>query len=169
MKYKNHIILLTLLFSLATTFSFAQSFLVLEKMGTKKRFVYHAGQQISYQLKGHKSMNQRLVTGISDSAFVANNDTILFSTVKMVHIGNKRESGLLTTAGPILISAGVIILAIDVINRGLIQDGDYTWDSGIGTTSAALVSSGALIILLRKNKKNLSSNGWWRLRKAAIY
>ncbi len=169
MKYKNHIIFLTLFFSLATTFSFAQSFLVLEKMGTKKRFVYHIGQQLNYQLQGHKSFESSLITNILDSAFVTNNDTIPFSTIKMVNISNKREAGILTTAGPILISAGVIILAIDIINRGLIQDGDYSWDSGIGVTSAALVTSGALIMILKKNKKNLSDNGWWRLRKAEIY
>jgi len=168
LKYKKYIIL-SLLFSLATTFSFGQSFLVLEKMGTKKRFVYHIGQQINYQLIGHKSMEQSLLTAILDSAFVTRNDTILFKSVKKIHIGNKRELSILSTAGPILISAGVIILAIDIINRGLVQDGGYTWDSSIGVASAALITSGALIILLRKNKKNLSSKGWWRLRKATIY
>ncbi len=168
LKYKKHITL-TILFGLAITFSFAQSFLVLEKMGTKKRYVYHIGQQINYQIEGKKGMEQRILTHILDSAFITHNDTIPFSTIKMVHIGHKRESGLLTTAGPVLIMAGVAILAIDVINRGLIQDGDYTWDSGIGVASAALVTSGALIMVLRKNKKNLSNNGWWRLRKAVIY
>ncbi len=138
-------------------------------MGTKKRFVYNIGEQINYQLVGQKTMKMSLLTNILDSAFVVNNDTIPFSAIKTVNIGNKRERGILSTAGPILISAGVIILAIDFINRGIVQEGDYTWDSGIGVTSATLITSGALIILLRKNKKNLSSKGWWRLRKATIY
>ncbi len=168
MKYKKHI-LLVLIFSTLTTVSFSQSFLVLEKMGTKKRFTYNIGEKIYFQQKGHDSPENAILTNILDSAFVANNDTIPFNSIKMVHIGNKRESNLLTTAGPILISAGVVILAIDYINRGLIQEGGYTWDSGIGVTSAALVTSGALIILLRKNKKKISENGWWRLRKASIY
>ncbi len=168
MKYRNHITL-TLLFSLASTFSVAQTFLVLEKMGTKKRFVFNIGEQINYQLVGQKTKEMRLLTNILDSAFVVNNDTIPFSTISMVNIGNKRQSGILTTAGPILIYAGVIILAVDFINRGLVQEGEYTWDSGIGLTSAALVTSGALIMVLRKNKKKIGSNGWWRLRKATIY
>jgi len=168
LKYKKHI-LLVLIFSTLTTVSFSQSFLVLEKMGTKKRFTYNIGEKIYFQQKGHDSPENAILTNILDSAFVANNDTIPFNSIKMVHIGNKRESNLLTTAGPILISAGVVILAIDYINRGLIQEGGYTWDSGIGVTSAALVTSGALIILLRKNKKKISENGWWRLRKASIY
>jgi len=162
-------IALTLLFSFVSIFSFAQTFLVLEKMGTKKRYVFNLGQEINYQIAGNKSMEKRLLTNILDSAFVSYNDTIPFNTIKMVNIGNKREAGILNTAGPILITAGVVILAIDFINRGIVQDDGYTWDSGIGVTSAALVTSGALIIFLRKNKKNISEKGWWRLRKAEIY
>jgi len=168
LKYKKHI-LFALIFSAATTYSFSQSFLVLEKMGTKKRFTYNIGEKIYFQQKGHDSPENAMLTNILDSAFVANNDTIPFNSIKMVHIGSKREPGILTTAGPVLISAGIVILAIDYINRGIVQDGGYTWDSGIGVTSAALVTSGALIILLRKNKKKISKNGWWRLRKASIY
>jgi len=168
LKYKNHISL-TLFFSLAITFSFAQSFLVLEKMGTKKRFTYNIGEQINYQLLGGESSETSILTNILDSAVVFNNDTILFSSFKMVNIGNKRESNILTTAGPILISAGVVIFAIDFINRGLVQEGGYTWDSGIGITSTALITTGALIMILRKNKKKISDKKWWRLRKAEIY
>lgn len=168
MKHKNYITL-TFLFSFAISFSFAQSFLVLEKMGTKKRFVYNIGEQINYQLVGQKSIETSLITNILDSAIVSNNDTIHFSTIKMVNIGSKRESTILTTAGPMLVAAGVVILAIDFINRGLIQEGGYTWDTGIGVASTALIASGALIMVLRKNKKNITENGWWRLRKAEIY
>ncbi len=168
MKYKKHIIL-AFFFNIIISLSFAQSFLVLEKMGTKKRFVYNLGQQIDFQLKGHKSIEHKMLTNISDSAFISNNDTIPFNSVKLIHIGNKRKSGIASTAGPGLVAAGALIVAIDAINRGLIQDGGYTWDTGVGATSAALVTSGSLIMILKKNKKNLSENSWWRLRKAEIY
>ena len=151
------------------TFSFAQTFMVLEKMGTKKRFIYYIGEQINYQIEGQKTFESSLITNILDSGFVANNDTIPFSSLTSINIKNRRESGIVDAAGPILISAGVVLLAIDAINRGLVQEGGYTWDAGIGTTSAVLVTTGALIILLKKNKVNLKENGWWRLRKAAIY
>lgn len=143
--------------------------MVLEKMGTKKRYMYYIGEQINYQLLGQKTFESSLVTNILDSGFVANNDTISFSTISSVNIKNKRKLTIVDAAGPVLISAGVILFAIDAINRGIVQEGGYTWDSGIGTTSAILVTTGALIIILKKNKVNLKENGWWRLRKAAIY
>lgn len=167
MIYKKHIAL-TLIFSFSILFSFAQTFLVLEKMGTKKRFVYYTGQQIEYQLVGHKSFNRSTITNILDSSIVTNNDTISFSVINTINVKNKREAGIVSAAGPVLISAGVVLLAIDAINRGLVQEGGYTWDSGIGATSAILVTTGALIMVLKKNKKSVKENGWWRLRKVAI-
>ena len=167
MIYKKHITL-TFIFSFSILFAFSQTFLVLEKMGTKKRFVYHTGQQIEYQLAEHKSFERNTITNILDSALVTNNDTISFSEISTVNVKSKRETGIVSAAGPVLISAGVVLLAIDAINRGLIQEGGYTWDSGIGATSAILVTTGALIMVLKKDKKNVKENGWWRLRKVAI-
>lgn len=168
MNFEKHISLTILLLAVGTI-SIAQTFMVLEKMGTKKRYMYYVGEQVNYQLNNSKSFERGAITNILDSAFVTNSDTIYFSSVATVNISNKRESTIVDAAGPVLISAGVVLLAIDVINRGLVQEGGYTWDSGIGTTSIALVSAGALIILLKKNKVSLKENGWWRLRKAAIY
>lgn len=160
---------LTFILLLLVTFSFAQSFMVLEKMGTKKRYIYYVGEQIEYQLDRNKSFDKNTITDIIDSAFISMNDTIPFSSINRLNIKNKKETGLVNSAGPVLISAGVVLLSIDAINRGLIQEGGYTWDSGIGTTSAILVTTGALILILNKNKISLKESGWWRLRKAAIY
>ncbi len=168
MIYKKQIVL-TLLFSFSIVFSFAQTFMVLEKMGTKKRYIYYVGQQIEYQLTGYKSFNRNLITGILDSAFVSHTDTVRFASITKVSIKHKREAGIIGAAGPALISAGVILLAIDIINRGLVQGGDYSLDSGIGTVSAILATTGALIMVLKKDKKKLGERGWWRLRKAEIY
>ncbi len=143
--------------------------MVLEKMGTKKRYIYYVGEQIEYKLSNKEAFEVNIVTNILDSAFVSNNDTIKFSAISTININNKRKSGIVDAAGPVLISAGVVLLAIDAINRGLIQEGGYTWDTGIGTASIALVTTGALIILFKKNKVNLKENGWWRLRQAAVY
>ncbi len=143
--------------------------MVLEKMGTKKRYIYYVGEQIEYRLPSQKSYNQGVVSNILDSAFVASSDTIRFSSISNINIRNKRESGIVNTAGPVLITAGVVLLAIDVINRGLVQNDGYTWDAGVGTTSAVLVTTGALIMILKKDKISLKEKGWWRLRKAEIY
>lgn len=158
---------LTFLLLLFGVTSFSQTFMVFEKMGTKKRFVYYIGEPIEYQLKGSKQFNKGVLTNFLDNAFIANNDTISFSSISKINIKPKRKVGLQNTAGPMLIAAGAVILSIDFLNRSLLQDGGYYWDTGIGTTSLALVATGGLIILLQKNKKPL--DGWWRLRKAAIY
>jgi len=168
LRLKKHISL-TILLVIIGTISIAQTFMVLEKMGTKKRYIYYVGEQIYYQLNNSKAFESGAITNILDSAFVANSDTIPFSSVASINIRSQRESTIVDAAGPVLISAGVVLLAIDAINRGLVQEGGYTWDSGVGTTSLALVTAGALIILLKKNKVSLKEKGWWRLRKAAIY
>lgn len=168
MIYKKHVTV-TLLFILLASFSFAQTFMVLEKMGTKKRYIYYIGQKIEYQLIDQKSYDRNLITTILDSAFVSRRDTIPFSSIHAINIKNKRNAGIINTAGPTLIIAGASLLAIDAINRGLIQEGGYTWDTGIGTASTILVTIGALIMVLKKDRIILNNKGWWRLRKADIY
>lgn len=164
----NKRILLTFTLFILTGATYAQTFMVLEKMGTKKRYVYYMGETIEYQLKGEKTFNSERITNILDSAFVAYNDTVSFKAVERINIKPKRKASLLNIAGPSLIIAGLGYLAIDQINKGIVQGGGgSTWDSSVATTSFIIAGTGALIIVLQKNKVPLS--GWWRLRKVNVY
>ncbi len=168
LKTIQHIAIFLLLVG-TTSQTLGQSFMVLEKMGTKKRYVYYIGQSITYREKNATEFEYGTITNLLDSAFTVANDTVLFKNVAQVNISNKRHSPLLAMAGPTLISAGVVLLAIDVINRGIVQGGGYTWEPAIGTASVALVTAGGLILLLKKNKKKLGDKAWWRLRKVEVY
>lgn len=152
---------------LLTTVTYAQTFMVLEKMGTKKRYVYYLGEDIEYLLKGQQVYDSERITHILDSAFVTQSDTIPFKTIDKINIKSKRKSSLLNAAGPSLIIAGLGFLAIDQINRGIVQGGGSSWDSSVATTSFILAGTGALLIILKKNKVPL--DGWWRLRKVSVY
>lgn len=161
------LIILTLLASFIGSLSYAQTFMVLEKMGTKKRYVYYVGEEIEFRRPGEKDFSNVRITQILDSAFVAHNDSIPFKSIDRINIKSKREPGIVNSAGPILIIAGLGYFAIDQINRGIVQSGGSSWDSSVATTSGIIAGTGALIMILRKNK--IPMDGWWRLRKVSIY
>lgn len=158
---------LTVALVILTGATYAQTFMVLEKMGTKKRYVYYMGENIEYLLKGQKVYESDRVTNILDSAFVVQSDTIPFKSIEKINVKSKRKASLLTVAGPSLIIAGLGYLVIDQINRGIVQSGGSSWDSSVATTSFIIAGTGALIIILQKNKVPL--DGWWRLRKVSVY
>ncbi|MCB0495210.1 MAG: hypothetical protein KDC79_03690 [Cyclobacteriaceae bacterium] len=164
--YKKTILVIVTLI-LVTGVTYAQTFMVLEKMGTKKRHVYYMGETIEYRLKGQKEFTSDQITNILDSAFVTQSDSIPFKSIDRINIKPKRRATLLNVAGPYLIIAGLGLTAIDLINRGVVQGGDASWDSSIGTISGILVGTGALVMILQKNKIPL--DGWWRLRKVSVY
>lgn len=158
---------LTLVFAILSGVIYAQTFMVLEKMGTKKRYVYYVGEEIQYKLPGEKDFRSARITQILDSAFVTHNDSIPFRSIDKINIKSQRKPGLLSAAGPMLIIAGLGYFAIDQINQGVVQGGGSSIDSSVVTASAIISGTGAMIMILRKNKVPLG--GWWRLRKVSIY
>ena len=152
--------LLILLIGLSVTSS-AQNFLVLEKMGTKKRFEFHKGEQMEVILNDDDFFTRITIVELKDSLITTDYETIPLSDIRAVHLMNK--SRYLKNWGPPLIAAGVILFGIDIINQTTgSNSGSYSPSAGITTASIALVGVGTIFTFAGKDKIKLKK--WWRLR-----
>jgi hypothetical protein len=140
---------------------YAQNFLVLEKMGTKKRFEFHIGEQMEIMLNDDDYFTRITILGLKDSLITTEFETLTISNIKAVRLLGK--SRYLKNWGPPLIAAGVILFGIDIINQTTgSSSGAYSPSVGITTASATLVVVGTIFTFAGKDKINLKK--WWRLR-----
>lgn len=143
---------------------FGQKFLVLEKMGTKKRFEYRISDNMDVKLGNDDYFTRITILDLSDSTISAENLEIDFSNINAVKL-NKGGS-FFKYSGPILMVAGATLLAIDLINQTAVQGGEYQSSTGVYIASASMVSLGAVFTFAGKDKVKLKK--WWRLRTVDI-
>ena len=141
-----------------------QTFLVLEKMGTKKRYEFQQGTQIEVLLNNDDFYTRLTILNLGDSAIFSESDTVIFSSIKAVKL--RGENTWLKIAGPSLMLAGVLLFAIDAINQTAVSGGSYEVSTGVAVASTTLVVSGAIFTFAGRSKVKLKK--WWRLRTVEI-
>ena len=155
------LILLLLVSSLSAS---AQTFLVLEKMGTKKRFEFHPGQTVTVRLYGDKFYTPLVIKGFGDKSIVTESKSYPLQDIYMVKIPDR--SPAIRGSGFTLMVAGVLLFAIDGLNQTVVQGSYYKFSPGVAMASGALIGAGAIMYFGFRTKVKL--NKWWRLRFAFI-
>lgn len=145
---------------------FAQKFLVLEKMGTKKRYEYYTGDDIIFKTPNEDYFSKATISGITDSLIYFGDHSIAIAEITDIDISSIRKSSFATYAGSYMMVGGVLLLALDAVNQTLVQGGSYESSTGVFVASGALIGTGALLVFAKKNKKKLDK--WWRLRYVEI-
>lgn len=140
---------------------FAQNFLVIEKMGTKKRIEIYPGEDLQYELKktGSYIFEDRIMD-LQDSLIILLLDTVHVKEISTIHY--KKEKSALASSFMILPVAGVALLLIDQLNHVVIAGNDFDLNPGVVVASSTLVAAGVLYKLLEKKKYKLKGN--WRVR-----
>lgn len=161
MTYKFGVFILLILLSFS---AIAQNFLVLEKMGTKKRFEFHQGEQVELKLDTDDFYSRINIIGLQDSLIKTENHNITLSSIRGVQLQGK--SSFLRYSGPILVMSGVLLFAMDAINQTLVQNGEYTYSAGVTVASLSLIGLGTAFTLAGRNK--IKVRKWWRLRIVQI-
>jgi hypothetical protein len=146
--------------------SMAQQFLVLEKMGTKRRFEFYPGDSFTFKTPDENFFTRVTIQGLSDSLVMLKERNVPFSTIQAIDISEHRNSTFLTRSGPYLMVAGILLLVFDVVNQTVVQGGAYESSTGVLITSGVLIGSGAIFKFGRKNKIKLEK--WWRIRYVNI-
>jgi hypothetical protein len=144
-------------------FAFAQEFLVLEKMGTKKRVEYHIDDQIVFRIRGEENFRRDIIITIFDSTIVFNSGPIKLFDIEQIKPPAK--AWMVATGGTFVV-AGVGYFVIDQFNKLYVGNGLY-YDPKVMRTSIILSGIGASLILLSKRKVKVKKN--WRLRYVSIY
>ncbi len=142
----------------------AQTFMVLEKMGTKKRFEFYKGEIVLVKLDNDDYYTPLQIVDFGDSTLITEAEEIHLRSIKAINLNKK--GGFLRYSGPLLMLAGAGLFAIDAINQSVVQGGSYTVSSGVTTASVILIGTGALFTFAKRDKVKLKK--WWRLRIVRI-
>ena len=159
----NKIIVFLVLSALSFSVS-GQTFLVLEKMGTKKRFEFYPGEQIEVKLNNDTYFTRLNILALGDSSINTENQNVMLSDIMAVQV--KGKNGFLKYAGPLLMIAGAALFTFDIINQTVVQGGGYDFSPGVAAVSASLIGVGAAFTFGGRNKIKVKK--WWRLRVVQI-
>jgi len=158
-------ILVFLLFIGLSFTASGQTFLVLEKMGTKKRYEFHPGEQMELMLNDDDFFTRINIVGLEDSLIITDFESITLERIKAVHLTGRPR--YLKNWGPPLVVAGVILFAIDIINQTTGDNsGAYSPSAGITAASVSLITVGTIFTFSGRSK--IKVRKWWRLRVVQI-
>jgi hypothetical protein len=141
-----------------------QTFLVLEKMGTKNRYEFKRGELIEVKLNNDDFFTRLAIENLNDSSIISGGEAYHFKDIKVVKLKGKKT--FLKIGGPTLVLAGILLFVLDLTNQAVVQGGGYAVSSGVTIASASLVGAGALMTFAGRNKVKLKK--WWRLRTVQI-
>lgn len=157
--------LISIIYIFLTTSLVAQSFLVLEKMGTKKRYEFHLGDQLEVMLDDDDFFTRINIIGLKDSSIITDYEEVFLSRIIVVHLTGQGKH--VKAWGPPLMLAGIILFAIDIINQTTGENkGDYSPSPAITTASISFFGLGAILTFSGRNKIKLKN--WWRLRVVQV-
>jgi len=159
----NKLLIFFLLIGLSLSAS-GQTFLVLEKMGTKKRYEFHQGELIEVILENDDFFTRLVIENLSDSSILSAGEVYDFKDIKVVKLQGKKT--FLKIGGPTLVIAGLLLFVLDATNQAVVQSGGYSVSTGVTIASASLVGAGVLLTFAGRNKVKIKK--WWRLRTVQI-
>lgn len=142
--------------------TFSQSYMVLEKMGTKKRYEIYKGSKLDVRIKDDSFYSRIMILGFTDSAIRLQERLLPMKDITAVDVSSIKKPSFIRKLGPTLMIAGAGLLLIDLFNQTVVQNGSYETSSKVFTSSALMAGTGLLLTFVKKDKKKLK--GWWRLR-----
>ena len=156
MKKKKVLWCLTVLMALATA-GYAQKQLVLLK-GEKVLLRLSFGDEITFRMKGSKTVRVSYVNNLFDTAVMAHKDIIPFYKIDRIYF---KHSSFANRVGGFLLIAGAGYFVIDQINTMVVQGHDPSLDKSVDRASIAMVAVGLPMMLIRKKSQRIG--GRYRL------
>lgn len=149
----------TILFHLG----YSQKFLVLEKMGTRKRIEFQIQQSITYQLKEESFFRTDVIEDLVDDVIVFQFGFFRIKDIKAVDIKAQQTNRAdFSRHWLTLVVGGVGYFLVDQFNNTVINGNRARIDERVLRTSAIITGTGVMMKVLKKNKVKLKRN--WRLR-----
>ena len=132
-------------------------YLVLEKLGRKKRVVFYPGDEITYKMINSDLRITDVIADLHDSLILFSNSYVKPGEIEYIRLEHI-EGFLSPSNGPKLIIAGVALFIIDQLNNSVIQGNEFRLDEDITKISMIMVVGGVIWRSFRysrfKNKNN---------------
>jgi len=158
-------VVLTLVFLTQLTQSFAQKFLVLEKLGTHKRYEYHIGDEITFKIEDEDFFRHSVIEDVLDSVIIFDYGFFSFRDIESVNVRGSTGNPVTRFAIPLMVG-GVILFLADQFNETVIGGRKASINKGVTIASGSLLGAGLLMLIPGNGIKKIKGN--WRLRLVDI-
>ncbi len=130
----------------------AQSYLILRKKGSMRKYTFWRGNEMVYKMKGYDAFFADRITDFADSTIILENNIILISQLEVVDVRNaeSNRAPLLRSAEGVLPVIGIGLFALDIFNHSVIDGNELSLDERTTTTAAAMVATGYALKLMRR-------------------
>lgn len=137
----------------------AQSYMVLRKKGSVRRYEYRPGNYLVYKQKGNDAFFKDRISQLIDSTIVLENNIIRLNQIETIDVSNafSNRSPIWRGAEELLPTVGYGYLALDLFNNSIIDGNSFTLDEGVTTSSALLILTGYSLKWMRRKKIDLSN------------
>ena len=131
---------------------YGQSYLVLRKQGSMRKYEFFAGDEFVYRMKGVDIFFKDRVRDFADSTIILNDNIVHISQVAEIDVRNapSNRSEFLRYMEGLLPVVGIGYFALDLFNVSVVEGQPYKVDRGVAIGSAAMVASGYGLKLMRK-------------------
>jgi len=150
MKFRAVLLIFALLFAFQAVD--AQSYLLLRKKGSMRRYTFFKGSEMVYRMKGYDQFFTDRITDFADSTIILENNILLIEQLDVVDVRNARSnrSTIVRNAEGLLPVAGVGLMALDIVNHSVIDGNEFSLDQRTTITAAAMVASGYALKFMRR-------------------
>tara|TARA_R110000796_G_scaffold252557_1_gene387720 strand:- start:111535 stop:112041 length:507 start_codon:yes stop_codon:yes gene_type:complete len=157
MKAKWPFFVLCLLF--VSEAAFSQTYLVVRKKGSMRKFEYFEGSTIVYKQKGQEVFFTDRITEFADSTLVLENNILHTSQITEIDVrgAESNRSKFLRASETLLPTSGIGLMAIDLFNHTVVDGQSFSLDRSTTTTAAILVATGYTMKLARRKKVDLTN------------
>ena len=130
----------------------AQTYLLMRKKGSMRRYTYFRGSELVYKMKGYDAFFTDRITDFADSTIILENNIILLEQLDVVDVRNAQSnrSPITRSAESLLPGIGIGLFALDIFNHSVIDGNELSLDKRTTVTAAALVASGYALKLMRR-------------------
>ena len=153
MKIRHLLVLLAILFS---SEAFSQSYLILRKQGTIRKYDFFPGDEFIYKMEGVDVFFKDRIVDFADSTIILGNNLLHLSQLVEVDVrnSNSNRSDFLRYMESLLPAIGYGYLALDFVNIGIINGESYKMDSGVASFTTTMLVTGYGLRLMRRKFLN---------------
>tara|TARA_R110001599_G_scaffold352797_1_gene588611 strand:+ start:1865 stop:2371 length:507 start_codon:yes stop_codon:yes gene_type:complete len=157
MKAKWPFLILCLLF--VSEAAFSQTYLVVRKKGSMRKYEYFVGSKIVYKQKGQEVFFSDRITEFADSTLVLDNNILHTSQITEIDVrgAESNRSQFLRASETVLPTIGIGLMAIDLFNHTVVDGQPLSLDRSTTTTAGILMLTGYTMKIVRRKKIDLTN------------
>jgi hypothetical protein len=154
---KSVLFIISFILLFISTHSFAQKYLLLDKIGSRHRVEIYPGETLRFQLKGEDHFNEAVINFLQDSLIILDVGVINVKEIHAIAKDRSIQSGIVANSR-LLMYAGIGIIIIDQFNTTVVAGDPPDINTGVVVAGGSLIVLHYLIQLAKRKKYVIRGN-----------